>query len=495
MLMVVILALVLLACGLLALSPRNSSKDEPPVLPGGLILIGHAHILFGKKLRAWELFKKMSHASLKAGGVISTFVGPQTLYWVTDPNDFWKVANTCLDKSKLYDFVKPYVGNGIGTSSSSVWKVHRKLINAAFSQVVLDGFQDIFNAQSRRLVQELEVEIGKGPFDHSHCIQHNALETLCLTLGVDFTNNRHVLSEYINAIEDIMDVFMKRFQRVWLHSDFIYNWTELKRKQDEYLKIMHNMPDTIVSQRKAYYLNNRKCKKIEEKAKGPIFKSVMDLLLELSIEKGFLSEYEIKEHMYSIIFAGYDTLAGVLMFTMLLVASYANVQDEIWKELHVVFGDDDRDVTKQDLSQLVYLEAVLKESMRIYPIAPYVIRHLDTDIKLRNCTLSKGRTCLLSIYGVHRHPMWGPDADEFKPERWLDPATFRESTIIPFAAFSMGRRNCLGQPFAYMSMKTTLAHIFRHYRLTGDHKKMTLKMNIMLKPVSGHYIAIEKRTK
>ncbi|XP_069363036.1 cytochrome P450 4C1-like isoform X2 [Maniola hyperantus] len=345
------------------------------------------------------------------------------------------------------------------------------------------------------MVQDLAVEIGNGQFDHSVYTQHNALETICLTLGADFTDKRNIISEYIHASEIGMGILMKRFQRFWLHSDFIFNWSQLKTKLDECLEIGNNLSNTVITQRKANYLKNRKCKKIDEKVKGPTFKSVIDLLLELSIEKGLLNDQEIKEYMDAIIFAGYDTLSGVMMFTMLLVASYPNVQEEIWKELHAVFGDEDRDVTKQDLSQLVYLEAVLKESMRIYPIAPYVIRHLNCDVKLRNCTLSKDTPCLLSVYGVHRHPMWGPDAEEFKPERWLIPATFRESTVIPFAAFSMGRRNCIGQTYAYMSMKTSLVHIFRHYRLTGDHTKMILKMNIMLKPVSGHYIAIEKRTK
>lgn len=61
----------------------------------------------------------------------------------------------------------------------SVWKNHRKLLNPAFSQLVLDSFIGVFNKQSRRLVKDLEAEIGKGPFDHWTYTRHNALETIC----------------------------------------------------------------------------------------------------------------------------------------------------------------------------------------------------------------------------------------------------------------------------------------------------------------------------
>lgn len=52
-----------------------------------------------------------------------------------------------------------------------------------------------------------------------------------------------------------------------------------------------------------------------------------------------------------------------------------------------------------------------------------------------------------------------------------------------------------GKSYAFMSMKTTLAHVFRHYRLKGDHSKMEVKIDVMLKPVSGYYISIERRNK
>ncbi|XP_045780390.1 cytochrome P450 4V2-like [Maniola jurtina] len=481
----VALVLVFLWCGILAWRRRNRNKDEPPPLPGALPLIGHIHLLFGNSSQLWDTAKKVCYSSLNAGGVISVNIGPRTTYLVTDPEDCLTIANTCLQKDGFYDFGKPWFGDGLITADVQTWKAHRKLLNPAFNQSILDGFMDVLNEQARRLVKNLEVEVGKGPFDHFAYILLNVLETTCLTvMKVDFSDESLLNSEYVHAAEDMFKCLIERIQKPWLYSDAVFNWSFLKRKQDECLKILHNMSNTVLKKRKAEYLNNKLSKETKDTTKGPKFRPFMDLLLELAIEKGAFNDREIREHVDTILFGGHDTSASVLMYTMLLVGSYPEVQQKIFIELHDVFGDEDRDVTKQDLAQLVYLEAVLKETMRIYPIAPFITRYLDQDVKLRNCTLSKGRTCFLSTYGVHRHSSWGPDVEEFKPERWLDLETLPKCPTA-FAGFGMGRRSCIGKTYAFMSMKTTLAHVFRRYRVSGNHLLMISKMDVLLKPVSG----------
>ncbi|XP_069363043.1 cytochrome P450 4V2-like [Maniola hyperantus] len=489
----VALILVFLSCGILAWRRRNRNKDEPPPLPGALPLIGHIHLFLGNSSHLWNTAKKMCYHSLDAGGVTSLYIGPRTTYFVTDPEDCLTVANTCLQKDSFYDFGKSWFGNGLITADVQTWKVHRKLLTPAFNQSILDGFIDVLNRQSRRLVKNLEMEVDKGPFDHFAYILLNVLETTCLNvMAVDFSDETLLNSEYVHATEAMFKCIIKRLLKFWLHSDIVFNWSSLKRKQDEYLKILHNMSSTVLKKRKAEYLNNKLNKVTEDTTKGPKFRPFMDLLLELAIEKGAFNDQEIREHVDTMLFGGHDTSATVLMYTILLVGSYHEVQQKIFEELHDVFGDEDREVTKQDLLRLVYLEAVLKESIRIYPIAPFIIRYLDQDVKLRNCTLSKGRTCFLSVYGVHRHPMWGPDAEEFKPERWLDSKTLPKCPTA-FAGFGMGRRYCIGKVYALMSMKTTLAHVFRRYRVFGNHLWMVTKMDVLLKPVSGHHVTIEIR--
>ncbi|CAH2236846.1 jg12307 [Pararge aegeria aegeria] len=438
----VVLILVILGCCLIVWFRRNNN-EEPPALNGYFPLIGHAHLLIGAgNIHLWIYLKEIAYECLNAGGVMSIFHGPKTVYCVADPDDFLTVADTCLQKDCFNEFAKPWLGDGLATSDLTTWKEHRKLLDPAFSQAFTDGFLTVFNKQARRLVKELEVKAGKGTFDHFVYTRKNALETTFFTVfGEDF-NDKSFLSIYQQKMDQMLNILVERFKKPWLHCDYIYRWSALRKQQDDCMKILLNISNTVLKKKKAVYLNNGKNQNIKKETNGPKFKAFIDLLLELAIEKDAFNDEEIREHVDTLMFGGHDTVASVLMYTILLVGSYSGVQKKILEELQSIFGDSNRDVTRADLSQLVYLEAVINESMRIYPIMPISTRRLDRDVQLKNCTLKKGRTCLLFIFGVNRHPMWGPDAEKFKPERWLGSTTPDCPTAI--AGFGVGRRVCIG---------------------------------------------------
>ncbi|KAH9644651.1 hypothetical protein HF086_011820, partial [Spodoptera exigua] len=397
----------------------------------------------------WDGINDLARQSYDIGGVVSASIGPRTVYIVTDPDDSFTIANTCLEKDGFYDFAKPWLGEGLVTGKYSIWKNHRKFLNPAFSQILLDTFMGVFNSQSRKLVKELEKEAGKGLFDHWTYTRHNALETICLTaLGVDFTDS-NLNSQYVEATEVILNTIVERFMKFWWHSPYTFAWSNVKKKQDECLKILHNMSNMVLQRRKSEF-NGNVCAE-RSIIPGTKFKAFMDLLLELSVEKGVFNDREIREHVDTMIVGGHDTSANVLMFTMILLGSHPEVQEKAYAEVQEVLGGD-RDVEKTDLSQMVYLEAVLKESMRVFTIVPVLARKLDRDVKL--------------------------NVNEFIPERWLEPGRLPENPNA-FAAFSVGRRQCIGKAYALMSMKTTLAHLIRRYKIKADHTKTIIKIMIV----------------
>ncbi|CAD0205615.1 unnamed protein product [Chrysodeixis includens] len=474
------MALFCCACAAYWLWCRMHKKTtEPPYLPWWCPILGHTPILLYCR-NLWKVANEIANQVHIMGGAVTASIGPRNCYVLTDPDDISTVANTCLHKDVVYEFGKPLLGEGLVTAKLSIWKNHRKLLNPAFNQSVLDTFMGVFNSQSRKLVRELEKEAGKGPFDHWIYTKVNALETIFLTaLGVDSTDTDLNLTEYIEALEITLSTFFERILKFWWHSPYTFAFSGLKRRQDASIKILHNVSNTVLQKRKSEFEGN--------------FKAFLDLLLELSAENGAFNDREIREQVDTIIFGGHDTGANVLMYTMILLGSHPEAQEKAFSEIQEVLGDGDRDVEKADLSKLVYLEAVLKESMRMFTIAPVVVRGLDRDVKLRNCTLSAGTPCFLFLFAAHKHPMWGPDVHEFKPERWLEPGRLPDNPNA-FAAFSFGRRMCIGKTYALMSMKTTLVHVIRNYRITADLTKLSLKMDVILKPDSGHYVSIEKRT-
>lgn len=468
---------------------RNVRPDEPPLFTSAWPILGHLPFFCGNRRSLWHKCTIFSVLSYKLGGVTRIRVGPKTVYVVTSSDDILTLANTYLEKSVYYDFGKPWLGEGLLTGKVLTWKKHRKFLSPAFGQPVINTFIDVFNSQSRKLVKNMEVNLNKGRFDHEIYIQNNSLETICLTvLGV--TLSETLSYKCSKAMELFTKSALERLLKFWWHSPYTFRFSNLKKKQDAYIKELHSL-STVVLQSKRSKLNEN----ISEELQIPDnkFKTYLDLLVELS-QEGVFNKEEIRGQLDTIIAAGIDTTANCLMFTLVLLGSYTAVQENVFEEIKEIFGDDDRDVDKEDLPKLVYLEAVIKESLRLYTVVPLVARAIDKDIKFKNYNLYKGRTCCFALFAIHRHPVWGPDREQFRPERWLDSSQLPDDPNA-FVAFGVGRRMCIGKTYALTSLKTTLVHLIRYYRINADDSQIKLTADVTMKAQSGHFISIEKRTR
>lgn len=483
---------VVLLCVVSALfwlwSQYRVKPDEPPLLPGAWPILGHLPSLIGDKCTFWYKCNEFADCSYERGGVIRFKIGPRTLYVVTDPDEMLIIANACLEKSSEYDFINSWFGEGLLTAKALKWKEHRKLISPAFNQNILDTFIGIFNKESRKLVKAMEKEVGKGLFNHSAYIEINTLETICSTvLGVNISDPV-MMKEYIQTFKMYLHSLMERIVKFWWFSPYTFRFSRMKKTQDHYVKILNNMSDRVFESKIAEMNKNINIRNSGSETK---FKPLVELLLELS-QNGVLNNTEVREHINTIMGAAFDTTDAVLLFTLFLLGSYPEVQEKAYIEIKDVLGNEDRDIEKQDLSKLVYLEAVIKESMRFHTPVPMVARQIVRNIKLKNCTLYAGNTCLFFQFAVNRHPIWGPDKCLFRPERWLDPSQLLNLNKT-YASFGSGRRSCIGKVFAMMSMKATVAHLIRHYRITSENTMLRLKLDITLKAESGYFIKIEKR--
>ncbi|XP_021197354.3 cytochrome P450 4C1 [Helicoverpa armigera] len=472
------------------LKPR--SVKSPPMYPGWLPLIGHGYQLMGDEKHFWKREKQVVDFCLQNNDLIEMRLGTHSLFVLTDPEDSLTVANNCLEKPYIYHYADNVYGRGLLTTKVDIWKTHRKLLNPAFNPHVLQSFVGEYCTQAKRLVSSLASEAGKAPFDIQPYLIPNVLTTAYrTTFGTKVDENSETLKIYEEATDKILMLILERTKYIWLHLPFIYKLTTSGREFDKRAKILKDITESVIANRKLQLKAANQLDKLEESTTES-FVPLLDRMLDLADKQNTITDDDIKEHLDTIVGAAYDTTATALTFILILIGSHPDIQEKMYQELQEVLEDEDRDINKHDLPKLVYMKAVIKETLRLYPPAPRFARTSNIDVKLKNYTLPANSTYIVSLYGLHRHAIWGPDKDQFIPDRWLDPARLPKNPNF-FAAFCLGRRNCIGRLYGIMAIKTTLSYILRHYRILSDIEKLELQCNVLIRPASGHFISLESR--
>ncbi|GMT06461.1 hypothetical protein PENTCL1PPCAC_28635 [Pristionchus entomophagus] len=181
-----------------------------------------------------------------------------------------------------------------------------------------------------------------------------------------------------------------------------------------------------------------------------------------------LTRDEIIAQCFLFMMAGFDTTASALSFVTYLLALNPEVQEKARAETMAVITEDS-DWTK--LAQLPYLDAVIKETLRIYPLAASTTgRRCTRDTVVGGVSIERGTYVQPDVYSIHfDEGIWGSDASEFRPERWLSPTVPSSS----FLSFGLGPRRCIGYKLAMMEAKMALVMLLKEFRVvrTADTEK------------------------
>ncbi|KAL3672571.1 hypothetical protein V7S43_001866 [Phytophthora oleae] len=179
-----------------------------------------------------------------------------------------------------------------------------------------------------------------------------------------------------------------------------------------------------------------------------------------------------------VLLAGMDTTAWSLSWLIVMLNRNPKVETKLRQELREklprLFSDPNYVPTMDDVENLVYLDAVLRENLRLNPVVPLNAKEANRDTTLVDGTFVKnGTRVYIPSYTLGRmKSVWGRDASKFKPERWLmqDPwtgeLTIRPVSAFQFVSFHAGPRTCLGMRFAMLEMKTVTAFMLSKYHFT-----------------------------
>ncbi len=188
---------------------------------------------------------------------------------------------------------------------------------------------------------------------------------------------------------------------------------------------------------------------------------ILSLLLSARDEDGnALTDAELRDELMTLVLAGHETTATALAWTIERLVRTPRVLARLREEQESGEGTE-------------YLDAVVKEALRLRPVVPGVIRQLQRPLTIGGLELPKGVHIAPSIYLIHRRADVYPEPDAFRPERFLGenaPSTYE---WLPFGG---GIRRCLGASFALYEMRIVLDTILRRATLeTTDAEPETIK--------------------
>jgi cytochrome P450 len=206
----------------------------------------------------------------------------------------------------------------------------------------------------------------------------------------------------------------------------------------------------------------------------------------------------ITHQLKTFYFAGHDTTASTISWAIWLLSQKPDIIDKVRAELteHGLWADG-KPPTYEDLQKCIYLEAVIKETLRLYPPAASVVRSTDDILEEWNGYRLSGAILSLQIYAMGRHPLLWKEPSEFRPERFLDgseePPNSKYGINAKFTAFSKGPRDCIGKYFAFVQMKLAISSFVTRYDLECVDSSERLIVLITALPKNGAQVKFRHR--
>ncbi len=379
------------------------------------------------------------------------------------------------ERSAHYKRLAVVIGNGLAASEGSTWRKRRALINPLMRgdhvkqlvPTVCDSVGEVLRDWEDKRVNGTPVELVR----ETHRLAMGAISRMLLStdigqdtsyrLGTAMREAMRLLREYNTSLFPIpLSCPVHRNRKLNGHREILDSFIASHIK----LRLANGQPEK------------------------PDFLSVLMSARDADIGER-LSQQALIDETKTLFIAGFETTASVMAWALYLLASHPECAARWHEEVDRVLQG--RAPQVDDLPKLSYISQVLKETMRLYPPAYTLARQCVREDRIAGYGIPKSALILISVYGIHRDPIWGHDPEEFRPDRFAQKATVPWSAYMPFAT---GKHICVGNDFAMTEMITTLAVLGQRYQLIrADCEPVKAKAQLGLVPAREIPIYLEVR--
>lgn len=395
------------------------------------------------------------------------------LMLTVDPENIKSILATNFKDYSLgdrYQQLFPLLGNGIFTLSGEGWKHSRAMLRPQFSRDQVSQLETLKDHVGT-LLEVFKSKSATGEFfdcqAHFHELTMDTATEFLFGESVDSLKDSKRLvqgptrlvsaADFATCFTDSLDYLALRTRcgpLYWAIDSFAF------RKK---ISICHNFVE--------YFVHRALEKPMEPEQEAERYVFINELTKETR------DPVVIRDQAFNVLLAGRDTTASLLSFVIYYLSRHPHIWNKLREEILDDFGTDDSKLTFETLKRCTYLNHVVSEVLRLHPIVPMNFRQALRDTVLPRgggpdgsepVFVPKGTRVVYIIHVTQRlEKLWGPDAAEFRPDRWSE-SKLHSWDYLPFNG---GPRICIGQQFALTETYFTLVRVlqtFKEVHFTGD---------------------------
>ncbi|XP_020571993.1 cytochrome P450 704C1-like [Phalaenopsis equestris] len=454
------------------------SSHRPPV----------AGTVFHQLLNFSNLFDYLTNLSIKHKTFRLVKPSHSDIY-TTDPANieyFLKTNFSNYNKGRVnYDIMKDLFGDGIFAVDGEKWKHQRKLASYEFSTKVLRDFSTaVFRTKAAKLAKKIAEVAGSATgVDMQDLLMKSTMDSIFkVGFGVEL--------ETLSGTDDLGAAFSKAFDES--------NYMVFRRYVDIFWRAKRNFNIGLEGQLKknlkvidefVFQLIQHKREQMESNVKDKMKEDILSRFVLASQKDTTMNDKYLRDIILNFLIAGKDTSANTLSWFFYMLCKNPLVQEKIVAEIKEVIefengGSIDGFVnrlTEEVLDRMQYLHAALAETLRLFPAVPVDGKLAEEDDELPDgFKVKKGDGVTYISYAMGRMTyLWGEDAEDFRPERWLKNGTFQPESSFKFVSFNAGPRICLGKDFAYRQMKILAATLLHFFKFKLKNESMIARYKTM----------------
>ncbi|KAJ8069548.1 hypothetical protein OCU04_003198 [Sclerotinia nivalis] len=399
---------------------------------------------------------------------------------VCDEKRFTKIVSGSLEQ------VRHGVGDGLFTAKygEENWELAHRVLMPAFGPLSIRSMFGEMHDIASQLVMKWARFGSKEKIDVTDDFTRLALDSIALcAMGTRFNSfYREEMHPFVGAMSGFLLESGARALRPTIANYFMRS---AQAKFDSDIALLQSVAKELLAERRANPNDKKDLLNAMINGRDP------------KTGKG-LSDSTILNNMITFLIAGHETTSGMFSFLFYNLLKNPSAYQAAQREVDEVVGKGP--ITIDHMSKLPYIEACLRETLRLTPTAPVI-----SFYPLPNSTESPiivggkyevkpGQSILAFIPGIHRDPtIYGDDADSFKPERMLD-EPFGKLPPNAWKPFGNGMRGCIGRPFAWQEALLAVAMLLQNlnFRMDDPSYNLLIKQTLSIKP-NGFYMRASLR--